>query len=225
MKVEDFYDMNCEKGSLIISVCITEDNRTIPFSVKINLYKLTGCKPELVASQQTDCNGQLVFKGLDYGYYRVVEVVNKQQIKPKYIPWNEFEINSDNLWHNIEIINTRVHQECKDEHTEGNKCIYNDLGTIKVHSILGKCLREPIEGLEVELFRLECCELKEAGCKVTNEKGVAEFQRIPFGKYIIVQKINKCYFTNPCYLKSQLVVLDKDNKKANVVVVNSIKQI
>lgn len=179
MKIEDFYDTNCEKGTLVISVSITEDNRTVPYKAKINLYKLNGCSPELIVSKETDCDGQLVFKGLDFGYYRVVEVVNRQCIKPKYIPWNEFEINVDNLWQNIEIINTKIEGRHKIESIKCVKCVCEDFGNIKVKSILDECLKEPIEGLEVAIFKVETCEIKEVQCKITDCEGIVEFKKVP----------------------------------------------
>lgn len=74
--------------------------------VKINLYKINGLTSIPVASGITDEYGKICFDNVEYGNYRVIELVDKRYFeKPRYVKWNEITINSDNVNPKIVILN------------------------------------------------------------------------------------------------------------------------
>ena len=73
---------------------------------KVNLYRINGLSPVLAESKVTDENGVAVFDNIEYGNYRVIEIIDKRFFeKPKYIKWNEISINDKNLKEQIVIVN------------------------------------------------------------------------------------------------------------------------
>lgn len=102
-------DDECERvnsGVIEVAAILDCGSREYIQGVKINLYKINGLTPILVASQITDENGIASFKNVEFGNYRVIEMVDKRFFeKPKYIKWNEITINNDNINPKIVILN------------------------------------------------------------------------------------------------------------------------
>ena len=73
---------------------------------KINLYRINGLSPVLIESKVTDEAGKVVFKNIDKGCYRVIEIIDKRFFeKPKYINWNEIIIDENNFKQKIVVVN------------------------------------------------------------------------------------------------------------------------
>lgn len=74
--------------------------------VKINLYKINGLSPVLIDSKTTDDQGNVTFDKVEYGCYRIIEIIDKRYFeKPKYIKWNEITIDYSNRNHTLIIVN------------------------------------------------------------------------------------------------------------------------
>ena len=73
--------------------------------VKFNLYKTDGCKPELIISKYTNKQGMVEFDCLEYGTYKIVEVIPNSFYPPKYIPKSDFVIDRKNRDHKIIVLN------------------------------------------------------------------------------------------------------------------------
>lgn len=74
--------------------------------VKINLYRINGLNPSLVASKITDKRGNVNFSDLPNGSYRVIEIIDKKYFeKPKYNKWNEINIGPETKESSLIIIN------------------------------------------------------------------------------------------------------------------------
>ena len=95
-----------EAGKIIVtSVLDFEENEYLQ-GVKINLYKINGLSPVLIESQITDEEGKVVFKGIENGCYRIIEIMDKRYFeKPKYRKWNEMIIDDSNKKQNIVVFN------------------------------------------------------------------------------------------------------------------------
>lgn len=73
---------------------------------KINLYLLKGVSPKLKESKYTDEKGSVVFDNLENGCYRVISIVDRNYFeKPMYQTWNEYNVDNENKYCNIIIIN------------------------------------------------------------------------------------------------------------------------
>lgn len=87
--------------------------------VKVNLYKLNEC-PKLVDTKITDCQGKVVFDNLEEGSYRVIQVIDRNYFqKPRYIPWNEVNIDEYTRNSTIIVIN------CLNNNCNRNNCRCN----------------------------------------------------------------------------------------------------
>ena len=85
------------KGEIIVYSTLTIKEGTRIKGVKVNLYKLNGVCPELVDSQETNCDGKVIFTCVPEGSYRVIQLIDKRYFdKPSYINWNEVTIDECN---------------------------------------------------------------------------------------------------------------------------------
>lgn len=74
--------------------------------LKINLYVTNGVSPRLIKSAITNDDGIVVFKNIECGNYRVIEIINKAYFeKPIYKKWNEVNISNDNTYEEVIVIN------------------------------------------------------------------------------------------------------------------------
>lgn len=95
-----------EKGKIEVVVRLgSRDGSTIK-GAKINLYLLKGVQPRLVKSKFTDDFGKVIFEDLEQGCYRAISIVNREYFeKPIYHTWNEFNVDENNKYAKIEVVN------------------------------------------------------------------------------------------------------------------------
>lgn len=110
--LEDKNDYDIEEksefndGKIIVKSIIDYGKREILSGVKVNLYKINGLSPVLIQSDITNKRGKVIFKNIQEGNYRVIEIVDKRYFeKPKYVNWNEITINRRNREKRILIVN------------------------------------------------------------------------------------------------------------------------
>lgn len=230
----NFLNKKYKKGILMIYSYIVKNGKEIPLKTRFKVYRLSGIEPQVAYDGITDDYGRAYVRNLDFGYYRLIEVANSQKIKPKYIPWNEFEINQHNLAIQINIKNksresvkqnydklSDYHNNEKNENDKIKESDYN--GNIIVKSVVHNKSKEPLCGAKFSIFRINDCKAKLIESRVTNSKGLANFCNLKRGKYIILENINKNLFHKPIYINGQIVSLDDSNKNVSVVVVNKLK--
>ena len=102
---DDWGDSSCHcsevhggkvEGTIAVVSTMAAKNGTRLKGVKINLYRINGISPRLVASDMTDSDGKVIFTKVPQGSYRVIELIDKRYFeKPKYLDWNEVTINED----------------------------------------------------------------------------------------------------------------------------------
>lgn len=106
-----FSDVDSEKmdnvnGEIIVTSILTCEENELLQGVKINLYKINGLSPVLIESQVTDEEGKVIFKGIENGCYRIIEIIDKRYFeKPKYTKWNEMIIDDSNKKQNVVVFN------------------------------------------------------------------------------------------------------------------------
>ena len=95
-----------EKGKIEVIVRLGSKEGSTIKGAKINLYLLRGVQPKLVKSKFTDDFGKVIFEGLEDGCYRAISIVNREYFdKPIYRTWNEFNVDENNKYAKIEIVN------------------------------------------------------------------------------------------------------------------------
>lgn len=104
---KDFIREDYSKKGIIEVVCKlgSKDGMNLK-GAKINLYLLEGISPRLKYSKYTDNNGFVIFDNLENGCYRVISIVDRNFFeKPVYQTWNEYNVDNDNKYSSITIIN------------------------------------------------------------------------------------------------------------------------
>lgn len=109
-EIEDKNNNICEKeevkGEISVYVTLGSKEGIKLKGVTINLYRINGECPELIACTETDCNGRASFINVSKGSYRVVELINKKYFhKPIYIKWDETKIDEENKSTTIYVVN------------------------------------------------------------------------------------------------------------------------
>lgn len=226
IKYEDKND-----GILVVNSTFDNGEKIEPMKVKVKLYKLTGISPQLEEVKETDEHGNCTFEGLSFGYYRLIESIDRKKIKVKYLPWNEFEINSDNIYVVVNIknrikknvIKNNVKKETHSNSEKPKEAPNNKSGSIIVKSVIGKTREEPLSGVVIEMYKLIDNNIELLGKKKTNKEGIASFTNVPNGNYVICEKINLIIFKPPCYIESQIVSINDQMNTAHILIMNMIK--
>lgn len=95
-----------KKGKIEVIVRLGNKEGSTIKGGKINLYLLKGVQPKLVRSKFTDYFGKVIFEDLEDGCYRVISIVNREYFeKPIYHTWNEFNVDENNKYAKIEVVN------------------------------------------------------------------------------------------------------------------------
>ena len=113
-----FYDNNVNKkhkdkkevkGNITVYSTLECVEGTRIKGVKVNLYRINGISPQLVASCNTDSNGKVEFINVPEGSYRVIQLIDKKYFnKPCYINWNEVTIDCYNQDFVVYAVNTLI---------------------------------------------------------------------------------------------------------------------
>lgn len=135
--------------------------------------------------------------------------------KIKYYECNEqnctFEISEDgNAVKNQESVNI-----------EGN--VFGN-GEIIVTSILDCEEHECLQGVKINLYKINGLSPVLIKSKITDEEGKVIFSNVEDGCYRIIELVDKKYFEKPKYINWNEIIIDSDNKNQKVIVVNKIKK-
>ena len=94
-------------------------------------------------------------------------------------------------------------------------------GTIEVQSLLGCSDGEPISGMPIELYKVDCnTGFELVDCKYTDRCGKVCFKCLEDGLYAVKQPVDRCYFEAPEYYPCYEVCISQRNKYAKVVIIN-----
>ena len=103
----DSKNMDNVNGEIIVTSILTCEENELLQGVKINLYKINGLSPVLIASKITDEEGKVVFLEVEEGCYRIIEIIDKRYFeKPKYRKWNEIMIDNINKNQEVVVVNS-----------------------------------------------------------------------------------------------------------------------
>lgn len=98
-------------------------------------------------------------------------------------------------------------------------------GEIIVTSLLTCGENELLQGIKINLYKINGLSPALIESKITDEEGKVIFGGIENGCYRVIEIIDKQYFEKPKYIKWNEIIIDDANKKQNVVIINKIKKL
>lgn len=99
-----------------------------------------------------------------------------------------------------------------------------DSGEIIVISILDCGENEYLQGVKINLYKINGLSPVLIKSQITDEKGKVVFSGVEEGCYRIIEIIDKKYFDKPKYINWNEIIIDSNNRKQKVVVVNKVKK-
>lgn len=98
-------------------------------------------------------------------------------------------------------------------------------GIIEVQSFLGCSDGEPISGVPIELYKIDCnTGFELVDCKYTDRCGKVVFKCLDDGLYAVKQPVDLCYFETPKYYPCYEVCISPINKFGKVCIINNLKK-
>lgn len=104
--------------------------------------------------------------------------------------------------------------------SEGNKSLN---GQIAVISVLDHGKHELLQGTKINLYRINGLSPVLIESKVTDNDGKAVFSNINKGCYRVIEIIDKRFFEKPKYINWNEIIIDENNFKQKIVIVNKLK--
>lgn len=97
-------------------------------------------------------------------------------------------------------------------------------GEITATSILDCGEKEYLQGVKINLYKINGLSPVLIDSQITDEQGNVTFNRVGDGCYRIIEIIDKRYFEKPKYVKWNEITIDYNNKNHKLVIVNRIKR-
>lgn len=97
-------------------------------------------------------------------------------------------------------------------------------GEIVITSILEFGEQEKLQGVKVNLYKINGLSPILIKSEITDENGEVIFAGIEDGCYRIIEIIDKRYFEKPKYINWNEIIIDSYNKKQKVVIINRVKR-
>lgn len=129
-----------------------------------------------------------------------------------------FEISKEEK-HNIENKESKLNKNFKKKENE----ILND-GEIIVTSIIECGEQEHLQGVKINLYKINGLSPVLIKSQTTDEEGKVIFSEVEDGCYRIIEIIDKRYFEKPKYINWNEIIIDSSNKKQKIVIINRIKK-
>lgn len=97
-------------------------------------------------------------------------------------------------------------------------------GKIKVLSVINCGEDEYLQGVKVNLYKINGLSPVLIDSKVTDERGKIIFCNLSEGCYRIIEIIDKRYFEKPKYVNWNEIIIDSINKEQKVKIINKVKR-
>jgi 5-hydroxyisourate hydrolase-like protein (transthyretin family) len=101
--------------------------------------------------------------------------------------------------------------------------IISNGGKIIVTAIYDCEEHEYLEGVKINLYKINGLSPVLIKSMNTDDKGQVVFSEIENGCYRIIEIIDKKYFEKPKYINWNEIIIDNTNKNQNIIIVNKIK--
>lgn len=96
-------------------------------------------------------------------------------------------------------------------------------GKITVTSIIDCGEHDYLQGVKINLYKINGLSPILIKSMVTDEKGQAVFSGIEDGCYRIIEIIDKKYFEKPKYINWNEIIIDSNNRNPTIIIVNKLK--
>lgn len=113
-------------------------------------------------------------------------------------------------------------QSNKNIHKEEEKILNN--GEILVTSILDCGEQNYLQGVKINLYKINGLSPVLIESQITDEEGKVLFSQVEKGCYRIIEIIDKKYFEKPKYINWNEIIIDDSNKRQKVVIINRVKR-
>ena len=125
----------------------------------------------------------------------------------------------------LNVDNQTVNSNSAQMSTEDSIIENNMFGTGKiiVTSVLDFEENEYLQGVKINLYKINGLSPVLIKSKTTDEEGNVVFSELEEGCYRIIEIIDKRYFEKPKYINWNEIIIDGINKNQKVLVVNKIK--
>ena len=100
-----------------------------------------------------------------------------------------------------------------------------ETGQIIVTSVLEFEDNEYLQGVKINLYKINGLSPVLIKSKITNEEGNVIFSELEEGCYRIIEIIDKRYFEKPKYINWNEIIIDSINKNQKLRIVNRIKRV
>ncbi len=97
-------------------------------------------------------------------------------------------------------------------------------GEIVVTSILDCGENECLQGVKINLYKINGLSPVLITSKITDEEGKVVFSEVEEGCYRIIEIIDKRYFEKPKYINWNEIIIDSVNRNQKLIIVNRIKR-
>lgn len=123
----------------------------------------------------------------------------------------------------VEILENNKEEITNQKYTEVESNMFGN-GEIIVTSVLDCGEHECLQGVKINLYKINGLSPVLIKSQITDEKGTVIFSEIGEGCYRIIEIIDKRYFEKPKYINWNEIIIDSANKKQKVIIVNKIKR-
>lgn len=96
-------------------------------------------------------------------------------------------------------------------------------GEIIVTSVLDCGDNECLQGVKINLYKINGLSPVLITSKITDEEGKVVFSKVEEGCYRIIEIVDKRYFEKPKYISWNEIIIDGVNKRQKLTIVNKIK--
>ena len=97
-------------------------------------------------------------------------------------------------------------------------------GEIVVTSVLECGENEYLQGIKINLYKINGLSPVLVTSKITDKEGKVVFSEVEEGCYRIIEIIDKRHFEKPKYINWNEIIIDSVNKNQKLIIVNKIKR-
>ena len=97
-------------------------------------------------------------------------------------------------------------------------------GEIVVTSVLECGENECLQGIKINLYKINGLSPVLVTSKITDKEGKVVFSEVEEGCYRIIEIIDKRHFEKPKYINWNEIIIDSVNKNQKLIIVNKIKR-
>lgn len=109
---------------------------------------------------------------------------------------------------------------------ESHKCdeTKNAKGSIIVHTLLDNINGEKLEGVKINLYRINGVSPYLIVSKYSDKNGVVQFSNIEDGNYRVIEIIDKKIYEKPSYIRWNEINISNYSKKETIYIINKKKK-